>query len=92
VTVPGWALLSTHGLVLLSVVEKPEATTREIANDLGMSERSVQRVVSDLDTAGYIERRRVGRRNQYEVNNEKPLRHPVKEGRTVGDLLSGLVK
>jgi len=85
-----WSLLSTHGLVLLSVADKPETTTREIANNLGMAERSVQRAVSDLDGAGYIKREKVGRRNRYDVNHKKPLRNPVKKDKRVRDLLNGL--
>jgi len=89
---PDWSLLSTHGLVLLSVAEKPEATTREIANNLGMAERSVQRVVTDLDSGGYIDRKKVGRRNQYEVNHAQSLRHPIKQHKRVADLLTGLIE
>ena len=87
-----WSLLSTHGLVLLSVADKPEVTTREIANDLGMAERSVQRAVSDLDSTGYIRRERVGRRNRYDVNHKKPLRSPIKQDKSVDDLLTKLTK
>jgi len=89
---PEWTLLSTHGLVLLSVADKPQATTREIAINLGMAERSVQRVVCDLDSAGYIDRKRVGRQNHYEVNGEKPLPNPIRPGKSVDDLLNGLTK
>ena len=89
---PEWTLLSTHGLVLLSVADKPEVTTREMANNLGMAERSVQRVVSDLDSAGYIKRKRVGRRNQYDVNGKKPLPNPIRSDKSVDDLLTGLTK
>ena len=87
-----WSLLSTHGLVLLSVADKPEVTTREIADNLGMAERSVQRAVSDLDSTGYIRRERVGRRNRYDVNHKKPLRNPVKKDKRVADLLNGLTE
>jgi len=86
-----WTLLSNHGLVLLSVADKPEATTREVAADLGVTERSVQRIVSDLDSAGYIKKERVGRRNRYLVDREKPLRHPLKKDKSVGNLLAELV-
>jgi len=86
-----WALLSNHGLVLLSVADKPEATTREVATNLGMTERSVQRIVSNLDSAGYIKKERAGRRNRYEVDYEKPLRHPAKKDKSVGNLLAELV-
>ena len=87
-----WNLLSTHGLVLLSVVDKPVVTTREIADNLGMTERSVQRAVSDLDEAGYLKRKKVGRRNKYNVNNKKPLRNPIKRDKRVADLLTGLTR
>ena len=83
-----WALLSTHGLVLISVDEKPEATTRQLAGDLMITERSVQRVVSDLVSAGYVKRRRIGRRNRYYVNGRKRLRHPIKQDKSVDDLLT----
>jgi len=86
-----WTLLSNHGLVLLSVVEKPEATTREMATDLGMTERSVQRIVSDLNSEGYVKKERAGRRNRYQVDPSKPLRHPVKSDKSVGNLLAELV-
>jgi len=85
-----WTLLTTHGLVLLAVADKPEVTTREIANNLGMAERSVQRAVSDLDGDGYIKRQKVGRRNRYDVNRKKPLRSPIKQDKRVADLLTGL--
>ena len=87
-----WSLLSTHGLVLLLVADKPEVTTREMADNLGMAERSVQRAVSDLDGAGYIKRKRVGRRNRYDVDGEKPLRSPIKPDKSVDDLLNSLTK
>ena len=87
-----WSLLSTHGLVLLSVADKPEVTTREMADDLGMTERSVQRAVTELDGAGYIKRKKVGRRNKYQVNGKKPLRSPIKQDKSVDDLLTKLTK
>jgi len=85
-----WSLLTTHGLVLLAVADKPEVTTREIANNLGMAERSVQRAVSDLDSTGYIRRKKVGRRNKYQVNGKKPLRCPIKQDKSVDNLLAEL--
>ena len=84
------ALLTSHGLTLLTLADKPEATTREIANDLGITERSVQKIVSDLHSADYIKKDKVGRRNRYEVNHEKPLSHTLKRDKTVGNLLAEL--
>ena len=85
-----WTLLSNHGLTLLSLVDKPEATTREIAADLGITERTTQRIVADLDSADYIKKERVGRQNRYKVNHKKPLCHPTKKDKSVGNLLAEL--
>lgn len=86
----GWALLSNHGLTLLCLADRPEVTTREIATYLGMTERSVQRIISDLHSANYISKEKLGRRNRYEVNQERPLRHPLKRDKTVSHLLAEL--
>ena len=65
-------------------------TTREIATYLGMTERSVQRIISDLYAANYISKEKLGRRNRYEVNHEMPIRHPLKQDKTVSHLLAEL--
>lgn len=85
-----WTLFSNHGLTLLSLADKPEATTREIANELSITERTVQKIVSELHSADYIKKEKVGRQNRYEINHEKPLRHPVKKDKTVSNLLAEL--
>jgi len=85
-----WTLLSNHGLTLLSLVDKPEASTREMAADLGITERTTQRIVADLHSADYIKKERVGRKNRYKVNHKKPLRHPTKKDKSVGNLLAEL--
>ena len=85
-----WALLSNHGLTLLCLVDRPEATTREISTYLGMTERSVQRIISDLHSASYIRKEKVGRRNRYEVNHKMPIAHPLKQDKTVRHLLAEL--
>ena len=85
-----WALLSNHGFTLLCLADKPEATTREISTYLGMTERSVQRIISDLHSASYISKEKVGRRNRYEVNHEMPIGHPLKQEKSVRHLLAEL--
>jgi hypothetical protein len=42
--------------------------------------------VGELATAGYVTRRRIGRRNRYKVRAELPL--PDARDRRVGDLLA----
>ena len=63
---------------------------REIAASIGITERAAQRIVAELVAAGYLERTRDGRRNQYTLHPELPLRHPLEHPRQIGELLRGL--
>jgi len=82
-----WTFLTNHAHVLLCISSDHSMRLREVAERVGITERAAQRIVRDLCDAGYLSRSRVGRRNQYEVNTELPLRHPVENTRQVGALL-----
>ena len=66
------------------------STAREIAQYIGVTERTTHKIISDLEAAGYIERRKKGRRNVYSVDPELPLRHHTKQDVIVSDLLEAL--
>ncbi len=83
-----WTFLSNHAHALICLAEEPTARLRDLAERVGITERAVQSIVTDLEASGVITRIREGRRNRYEVHPEVPLRHPVEAHRTVGDLLS----
>jgi hypothetical protein len=87
-TAPGWTFLSNHGHVLLCLAAEPEMRLRDVAAHVGITERAVQRIVADLEYAGYLTRQRRGRRNSYRIHSMLRLRHPVEAHRTVGDLLA----
>lgn len=82
-----WTFLTNHAHVLLCIAQRPEARMRDIADLVGITERAVQRIVSDLEQAGYVDRIREGRRNRYEVRDDLPLRHPVEHHRQISTLL-----
>ncbi len=86
-----WTFLSNHSHVLICLTQDSEVRLRDVAERVGITERAVLRIIADLEEAGIITRRREGRRNQYEVHREQPLRHPIENHRTVGDLL-GLLR
>jgi DNA-binding IclR family transcriptional regulator len=90
--VTGWTLLSNHGLALVCIAGRPGMRLRDIADRVGVTERAAHRIVSDLCEAGYVSRERVGRRSFYEVHADVPLRHDLLSDRTLGDLLSGLLR
>jgi DNA-binding transcriptional ArsR family regulator len=83
-----WTFLSNHGHVLVCLARDPEARLRDVALSVGITERAVQKIVSDLEDAGVVERLRDGRRNRYRLHPERPLRHPIESHRTVGALLT----
>lgn len=83
-----WTFLTNHAHVLLCIAREPEVRMRDVAKLVGITERAVQRIVADLETAGYIERSRHGRRNRYEVRQDLPLRHPIEEHQRVSSLIA----
>lgn len=86
-----WTFLSNHAHVLLCLALDRNARLRDVATSVGITERAVQKIVSDLEDAGVIVRERTGRRNSYRLNLAVPLRHRLESHRTVGTLLSPLL-
>lgn len=84
-----WTFLTNHAHVLLVVHGDAHVRLRDIALAVGVTERAVQLILRDLEDAGYLTRRRVGRRNEYQVLGG-PMRHPLEHGRAVDDLLTVL--
>ncbi len=78
--------LTNHGRALLCLANEPELRIRDLAAALDITERSAQKIVGDLVRGGYVTRKRVGRRNRYKVNVDRPL--VVDHGLSVHHLLS----
>jgi DNA-binding transcriptional ArsR family regulator len=87
-----WTLLSNHGHVIVALAREPDLRLRDVAEQVGLTERAVQQIVKDLESAGYLTVTRLGRRNHYEVNRDVPLRHPLHAPHTVGELLGRLIE
>lgn len=87
----GWTFLTNHSHVLICLARDPALRVRDVAERVGITERAVQKILGELETAGYLARTRVGRRNRYEVHLDRPMRHRVERGHTVGELLDVMV-
>jgi DNA-binding MarR family transcriptional regulator len=83
----GWTFLTNHAHVLLCIVQDTEVRLRDVAARVGITERAVQRIVTDLEAAGYLTISKEGRRNRYRVNLDQPLRHPTERHRTLRSLI-----
>ncbi|ODT25703.1 winged helix-turn-helix domain-containing protein [Microbacterium sp. SCN 69-37] len=82
-----WTFLTNHAHVLLCVAANPQILLRDVATLVGVTERAAQRIVGELEAEGYLTRERVGRRNTYRLNPDRPLRHPLDRGHHIGELL-----
>jgi DNA-binding MarR family transcriptional regulator len=82
-----WTLLTGHGHVLVEIARNPEARIRDLSAAAGITERTAQAIVSDLEAAGHITRTRVGLRTRYTVNRHSLFRHSAQEGLRVGPFL-----
>lgn len=86
-----WTFLTNHSHVLICLARDPGLRVRDVAEQVGITERAVQKILGELESGGYLVRTRVGRRNRYEVYPDRPMRHQVERGHTVGELLDVLV-
>ncbi|HEX3947703.1 MAG TPA: helix-turn-helix domain-containing protein [Acidimicrobiales bacterium] len=82
-----WSFLTNHGRALLCIARDPEVRLRDIADELGITERRAYGIVSDLAEAGYVVKSKDGRRNRYQVQSHLPLPEPTGRDRTIGDVL-----
>lgn len=81
-------LLTKHAHVLICVARDPGMRLRDIAECIGVTERSAQQLVCELEQAGYLTKKRVGRRNVYTLEPDVLLPHDLEQGTSVADLLS----
>ena len=84
----GWTFLTNHAAVYLSIARDPEILVRDIAEQVGITERSVLAIIRDLSDEGYIDVERRGRRNHYTILPARPMRHPRWQSHQVAELLN----
>lgn len=87
-----WTFLTNHTHVLLCIAKNPDLRLRDIAEMVGITERAVHRIVTDLSGAGYVDVKRDGRCNDYAVHMEKKLRHPIEAHLQVAELINLIEK
>lgn len=85
-----WTFLTNYTHILVGLSRQPDLTVRELALLVGITERSVQRILSDLETSGVIQKLKEGRRNHYKLNLKYQLRHPLESSHRLSELLETL--
>lgn len=85
-----WTFLAKHAVALGIVARNPRITALDLAGKLGMTERAVRKLIAELYEAGYIRKKREGRRVTYSINRRKPLRQELHDKVQVSSLLETL--
>lgn len=83
-----WTFFSNYGHVLVCLSRNNEARLRDVASEVGITERAVQKIVRDMQEAGFITVSKQGRCNRYRFNKRKSLRHSLESHCNVGKLLA----
>ena len=89
---PSWTFFTNHAHVLIVLKMYPDMVLREIAFQVGITERGVQKIIAELEQEGFIKKVRVGRQNNYKLTLNRPLRHPIEKHRSVADVVGMIVK
>ena len=82
-----WTFVTNHAVVLTYLANQPSITARQVALEIGITERAVRTIIAELECEGYIVKTKEGRRVRYSVEARLPLRHSTQVGKPVGKLL-----
>lgn len=85
-----WAFLTNHTIVLFFLAKHPLITGRKLSGLIGITERSVRNITSDLESAGYIKRSKEGRQVRYKINLDLPFRHHTQRDKAIRILIEAL--
>ena len=85
-----WTFLSHHAHLLIALDSAEHKTIDQIATEIGVTSRSVAKLLNDLVAGGYVQKTKVGRQNHYAIHRDAPLRHQTSAHKNVGDLLKAL--
>lgn len=87
-----WTFFSNHGHVMIAIGCFPHLTYREIALNVGITERAAQKIVADLLQNDFLTIEKVGRNNHYHVNHKKNLKHPIELSCEIGEIIQLIKK
>ena len=84
---PGWTFLTNHTHILVVLSREPSLRIRDLADEVGITQRAVQRILAELVAGGILEVTKEGRRNSYRIRRDTRLRHPLESRHTIGEVL-----
>lgn len=85
-----WTFMTNHTHILVVLAREPSMRIRDMADEVGITQRAVQRILAELIEEGVLRVKKEGRRNSYEIQRKTRLRHPLESRHTIGELLDVL--
>jgi predicted ArsR family transcriptional regulator len=82
-----WTFLTNHMHVLVVLSRDPEMRIRDMSEQVGITQRAVQRILAELIEEGILRVEKTGRRNRYKIQRSTRLRHPLESKHTIGELI-----
>ena len=82
--------LTNHALVLIHVANHPRSTLREIAAEVGITERAALSILRLMEEDAIITRQKEGRRNRYFVDFDTLLKHKLSGPYSVAELVEAI--
>lgn len=82
-----WTFFTNYGHVIFLVSKSPNITSKDMAQEIGITERAVQKIIHDLEEDGFIKIKKVGRNNEYRIVGRKKLRHSIEKNCRVDELI-----
>ena len=82
-----WSLLSRHGQALVLLANNPQLRIVDLAEVLGISERSARLLVASLHRSKVLHVHKTGRNNTYQVNSESPLPNSLERSISLKSIL-----
>lgn len=82
-----WTFVTNHAIVLSFIGRRPSITARELSLEIGITERAIRRIITELEGESYITKAKEGRRVRYSINPRLPMRHKTQKDKMIGDFL-----
>jgi predicted ArsR family transcriptional regulator len=82
-----WTFITNHAVVLTHLAKHPSITARQLALEIGITERAIRTIIANLEAEGYIVKAKEGRGIRYSVKANLPMRHSTQRHNQVEKLL-----
>lgn len=81
------AFLTHHAHILICLMQAEGLTIGQIADQVGLTERGVFRILAELEADGVLSRGRQGRRNVYKIHDGTLIHRPLERPELMMNLL-----